>query len=73
MSTKVVSFVNFKGGVGKTVSAVNISGFLAGEFGKKALLIGIDPQENATLHLMEEERYCDEGGKTKIKNFVRCF
>jgi chromosome partitioning protein len=67
MDAKVVSFVNFKGGVGKTVSAVNISGFLAGEFGKKVLLVDVDPQANATLHLMEEERYCDEGGKTKIK------
>jgi chromosome partitioning protein len=73
MSTKVVSFVNFKGGVGKTVSAVNISGFLAGEFGKKVLLIDIDPQANATLHLMEEERYCDEGGRTKIKTLYDVF
>jgi len=67
MVAKVVSFINFKGGVGKTVSVVNIAGFLATEHEKRVLVVDVDPQANATLHLMSEERYCDEQGIVKVK------
>jgi len=73
MHAKTVSFINFKGGVGKTVSAVNIAGFLASEFNKKTLLVDIDPQANATLHLMKEDKYQDEGGNLKIKTLYDVF
>lgn len=42
---KCVVFVNQKGGVGKTTSAVNIGAYFA-EAGKKTLLIDFDPQGN---------------------------
>ena len=48
----VISFVNMKGGVGKTTLAVNVADFLAKRHSKKVLLVDMDPQFNATQCLM---------------------
>ena len=49
---KVLAFINQKGGVGKTTSAVNVSLSLAvSEI--KTLIIDLDPQANATTGLSE--------------------
>lgn len=47
---KVISFLNIKGGVGKTVSTVNIAAEL-GRRGKRVLVIDLDPQSNTTKYL----------------------
>lgn len=46
---KTISFINMKGGVGKTTSVVEIATLLAKEHQKKVLIIDLDPQTNATL------------------------
>ncbi len=52
----VVSFVNFKGGVGKTTLCVEIAAALASHrFRERVLVIDLDPQTNATLFLMDED------------------
>lgn len=47
---KVISIVNIKGGVGKTVSTVNIAACLS-QMEKKVLIVDADPQGNATQYL----------------------
>jgi chromosome partitioning protein len=50
----VISFINMKGGVGKTTLCVNVGYTLAMHFNKKVLVIDMDPQFNATQALMEK-------------------
>jgi chromosome partitioning protein len=54
---KIVTIINFKGGVGKTTTAVEISVSLTKYFGRRTLLVDLDPQASATFYLMEQERW----------------
>jgi chromosome partitioning protein len=56
---KVISLIQMKGGVGKTTCAVNLASYLAREHQKRVLLVDFDPQTNATLSLISEERWRD--------------
>jgi len=46
---KVVSFINYKGGVGKSTTTYHVGCSLAQHHNKKVLLIDIDPQTNLTF------------------------
>lgn len=48
---KVISFINMKGGVGKTTLCINTADSLAND-GNKVLIIDMDPQFNATQALL---------------------
>ena len=52
--TKVITLANFKGGVGKTTSAINIGAGLSNK-GKRTLLVDLDPQFNLTQSLGIED------------------
>ena len=52
----VISFINLKGGVGKTTCCANIAGELARE-NRKVLVIDADPQANISTLLMGIKKY----------------
>ncbi|MGE4280396.1 MAG: ParA family protein [Magnetospirillum sp.] len=64
---KVISFVNMKGGVGKTTLALNVADCLARTHNKKVAVIDVDPQFNATQCLLTGDGYVallKKGGDT---------
>ena len=50
---KIISFINMKGGVGKTTLSIGIADYLA-SINKKILIIDADPQFNATQALLDQ-------------------
>jgi chromosome partitioning protein len=69
--TKVISIINLKGGVGKTSLTIALGEFLADENKKNVLIIDIDPQTNATVSLIDQDRWqrLDQEGKTIAQLF----
>lgn len=71
---KTFVFVNQKGGVGKTTSAINIGGYLALE-GKKTLLVDFDSQGNMTSGVgLDRDKptvYDLLAGSANIKDVIR--
>lgn len=58
-SAKVISIINWKGGVGKTTCAVNIAAEWA-ESGSNVLLMDVDAQASASAYIYTEEMYKGE-------------
>ncbi|HEX6038316.1 ParA family protein [Longimicrobium sp.] len=50
----VISVINLKGGVGKTTTTVAVAQVLAGTYGRRVLVVDLDPQTNATVMLIGE-------------------
>jgi len=70
--THVISFINLKGGVGKTTTAVAVAEILAKEHRKSVLVIDLDPQTNASVTLIKEDAWKkrDEQGQTVAQLFA---
>ena len=49
-NARIIAYTNWKGGVGKTTTCVNLSSYLV-ENGKRVLIVDLDPQGNASIGL----------------------
>jgi chromosome partitioning protein len=67
----VIATINLKGGVGKTTTTVGLAEMYASR-GKKVLVIDLDPQTNATVMLISENRWeeLDKHGQTIAQLFA---
>ncbi|EKG0039293.1 ParA family protein [Vibrio cholerae] len=54
---KIISFINMKGGVGKTTSVVEVATILVKDHAKRVLIIDIDPQTNATFSFVKYDEW----------------
>ena len=59
MDTKTIASINLKGGVAKTTTTIGLAQVLSGVYGKKVLVIDLDPQTNATTMLIGEEKWLE--------------
>jgi len=59
---RVIALMNQKGGVGKTTTTVNLAAGIA-ELGRSVLVVDMDPQAHATLHLGVEPGAGQDGSE----------
>jgi chromosome partitioning protein len=69
MSSKVLAFINFKGGVGKTATVVNIGATLAQLHEKKVLIVDLDPQSNSSVWLMRPDQWREHVARGRNSTF----
>ncbi|MBO0853644.1 MAG: ParA family protein [Nocardia sp.] len=68
----IVAVFNLKGGVGKTTTTAAVAEILSAEYGKRVLLIDLDPQANLTTMMVGEPRAAelDSSGRTLAEVFA---
>lgn len=70
--TNVISFINLKGGVGKTTLLVSVAEILSSVHNKRVLVIDLDPQTNATVLLISQKTWqtANDNNKTIYQLFL---
>jgi chromosome partitioning protein len=63
MAARVVAFMNFKGGVGKTSSVVNLGACVARYHKSRVLIVDLDAQANSSLWLMTLDQWKEHTSK----------
>lgn len=71
-NTKVISFINLKGGVGKTTISANVAAMLANQE-KRVLYIDLDPQSNGSLLFLDTAKYKELDSETDNKTIFQMF
>ena len=67
---KIVSVINYKGGVGKTTLTANLGAYAASK-GKRVLMIDLDPQSSLTFSFMTPDSWRDKYFENRtMKNFL---
>lgn len=69
---KTISFVNMKGGVGKTTTALNVADYLARVEQKRVVVLDVDPQFNVTQCLFSPDEYVQHL-KSLQRHHLKCF
>ena len=59
MVAHVISTINLKGGVAKTTTSIALAEVFSAEMGKRVLVIDLDPQTNATIMLLGEDKWLE--------------
>ncbi|MGO9121227.1 MAG: ParA family protein [Desulfomonilaceae bacterium] len=63
---KLISLLNFKGGVGKTTLAVNVAACLAKDHTKRVLLVDLDPQSNSSVWVMGPAKWAKRNKRENV-------
>ena len=69
----ILSLINYKGGVGKTVLTANVAAELAFTFGLKVLLVDLDPQASLTFACIPVETWRALEARRTIKTWYDSF
>ena len=64
----IITFINMKGGVGKTTLCVGIGDYLSEKMNKKILIVDLDPQFNSTQSLLNKHNMVELYFNELLKN-----
>ncbi|WQH18391.1 ParA family protein [Lactiplantibacillus plantarum] len=69
-NAKVISFINMKGGVGKTTLCINTAENLSKK-GHKVIILDLDPQFNATQAMLLQKNRLKKANEKKVQKLQK--